>query len=295
MSDTSFYGLGSVVDGRRRAACDGAGQVDLSGRPPSPDGPLGDEVATPSRESEASRAEHQHRRLARSTVLAGSVASLAVGAIMGGLFQGVPVHLPARTAASEAPTVSPELVHDDLAGTARSALAGRSLPPARRAAAAAKTAARSSVRTLTDGREPSAPAASSVSEAGHAGSSHPSVPSVSPVLAPASPTSMAASCQACSATHPVTSTLPQDAGGIPVVGNAVSVAAGVLATTAGAASAGISYLTGGSAEAPSSLDASSPTSVSSSIPASSTVPQDSGSAPVDGAPVSRVTSTLGSL
>lgn len=259
----------------------------------------------------------RHRALWRGSVVLGGVASLAVGAILGGVFDGVPVRLPATAADAGTGTVSSENGTAVALGVERSALAAYAVvdqrAPKRRQGAWARgvgpATARSSVATPKPVTKPAAgqgPGRTTASDPGSTSAPTTSVPvdltaggsGTDRALATAGSTS----CPLCTSASPTSDGLSQLGDTISSVGGVVSGAVGTLTKTLGTAlqnasstaANGVSTVSGSSSTPSAAPASSSPDATSGSVnPMSSILQQPSSSSPVVGGVVSTVTSLLG--
>ncbi len=209
---------------------------------------LGGSVAVPACDATASR-----QRLGRSSMVAGGVASLAVGAILGGVLRGIPVALQPPATAAAAGSISPLYRH--ALGSVTEAVA-RSLEVPRAAhphvtapAPVTRSATSASPSPATGGAADGVgtlPLPGTV-PVGSGGSSVLSVPALpvpglgagatsSPVR---STTAVSApTCSPCQALSPATSALQHVGSSVAPVGGIVSAVVGTVAGTVGAGAVG---------------------------------------------------------
>ncbi|MDA8268646.1 MAG: hypothetical protein M0Z63_12130 [Actinomycetota bacterium] len=204
---------------------------------------LGGSVAVP-----ADAAAVHRRWLGRSSMVVGGVASLAVGAILGGVLEGIPVVLQPPATAAGAGSISPLHRHalGSVADTAARALAvpAAAHPHVTTPAPVTRSATSASPSPATGGAADGVgtpPVVSSVPNGSGGGSvlSEPALPvpglGTGATSSPARSTTAgsASACSPCQAAAPVTSTLLQAVSTIPVVGGILSGVVGTVGTGTG--------------------------------------------------------------
>lgn len=222
---------------------------------------LGGAVTPPVPPAVAAVEDAIHRRpwLTRSSVLVGGAASLAVGALLGGILEGVPVLLPPPVAAASGAGVP--VIKGNLAAAAQTvahslpALVSHLGPVAPPGGGAPADPVAPVVRAAGSGLGggglvPSLPVPTVLGGSG-GGAPAPNLP-VPPVASTPQGTTQGgggnggatSTCSLCGALAPVTSTLQQAAGNLPVAGGTVS---GALGSTLQTVSGVLGSATGGSA------------------------------------------------
>ncbi len=172
----------------------------------------------------------------RSGVVVGSAASLAVGAVLGGLFEGIPVLLPPAAPVSHGPRLAASAGGFGQLPLALSDVALPATPPRPGPAASA-------TRRGAAGTAGQAPAGFG-STSGAPTASHPAAPAgtarlptwsvpVSSTGAPAGASGAGSTCSACSTLQQVTTPLQDGLGAVPGVGGTLSGAVGTGTSTVG--------------------------------------------------------------
>lgn len=177
----------------------------------------------------------RRRWLRRGGVVVGSAASLAVGAVLGGVFEGIPVLFPPAAPASHGPRLAASGGGwRELPVALSDAELPAAPPPRPTPVVATGTAVPGDVGTVQSPPPPAAGPTSSLPPAPTGTLPSPSVPVPLPSTgAPASGSSTGSSCSACSTLQQTTAPLQSGLGAIPAVGGTLSGAVGTVTSTAG--------------------------------------------------------------